>query len=261
MTNGDHMSKPQTTAQHGPNLWHFSALVWGTSLLLLSLFAMPISANPLGMRLQLCLTTAHLAGVFYLWRLAKRGNPERLMDIAIVTLVFIYLVPLCMLAAPVIVLAAYAMPTDTWLSVIATMATCAAILTAARLWSTATDKDTGHRFETALAEKMRGGAITVRSINTLLNHVGRHPTEPIRIDGWTMIAAIAAGTPILTASIDYDRASSSLALCALFTTPMAMHAFSRMVVHAYLWIFRLHRFERDAGVKIVVNVRSGGKPW
>jgi len=257
LTNGDHMSKPQTTAQPGPNLWHFSALVWGTSLLLLSLFAMPISVNPLGMRLQLCLTTAHLAGVFYLWRLARRGNPERLMDIAIVTLVFIYLVPICMLAAPVIVLAAYAMPTDAWLSVIATMTTCTAILTVVRLWSTATDKNTGHCFETCLAEQMKGCAITAGSLNTLLNYVGRHATEPSRIDGWTMIAAIATGTPILTADIDYDRASSSLALCALFTTPMAMHAFSRMVVHAYLWIFRLHCFEREAGVKIVVNLRNG----
>jgi hypothetical protein len=106
------MSKPQSTTQLGPNLWHFSALVWGTSLLLLSLFAMPISVGPLGIRLQLCLTSAHLAGVFYMWRLARHGNPERLMDIAIVTLVFIYIVPLCMLATPVIVLAAYAMHTD-----------------------------------------------------------------------------------------------------------------------------------------------------
>ena len=251
------MSKPQSTAQPGPNLWHFSALVWGTSLLLLSLFAMPISANPLGMRLQLCLTTAHLAGVFYMWRHARRGNPERLMDIAIVTLVFIYIVPLCMLAAPVIVLAAYAMPSDAWLAIIAIMAVCAAVLALVRLWSTATDKNTGHRFETSLAEQLKGGAIAASSLNALLNYVGRHATEPSRIDGWSMIAAIAAGAPILTANIDYDRPSSSLALCALITTPMAMHAFSRMVVHAYLWIFRLYRFETEVGVKIVVNLRSG----
>jgi len=250
------MPKPQSTAQLGPNLWHFSALVWGTSLLLLSLFAMPISINPLGMRLQLCLTTAHLAGVFYLWRLARRGNPERLMDIAIITLVFIYIVPICMLAAPVIVLAAYAMPAGAWLTIIAAMAACAAVLALVRLWSTATDKNTGHRFETTLAEQLKGDAITTSSLSTLLNYIGRHATQPSRIDGWTMIAAITAGAPILTASIDYDRASSSLALCALATTPMAMHAFSRMVVHAYLWIFRLHRFEREAGVKIVVNLRS-----
>ncbi|HEY0587939.1 MAG TPA: hypothetical protein VGD52_17525 [Pseudoduganella sp.] len=251
------MSKPQSTTQLGPNLWHFSALVWGTSLLLLSLFAMPISANPLGMRLQLCLTAAHLSGVFYLWRLARRGNPERLMDIAIVTLVFIYVVPICMLATPVIVLAAYAMPAGAWLTVIATMTACAAVLTLVRLWSTATDKNTGHRFETSLAEQLRSGAITASSLTALLNYVGRRATEPSRIDGWSMIAAIAAGAPILTANIDYDRASGSLALSALFTTPMAMHAFSRMVVHAYLWIFRLHRFESEVGVKIVVNLRSG----
>jgi len=251
------MPKPQSATQHGPNLWHFSALVWGTSLLLLSLFAMPISVNPLGMRLQLCLTTAHLAGVFYMWRLARRGNPERLMDIAIITLVFIYIVPLCMLATPVIVLAAYAMPTDAWLTVITTMTACAAALALVRLWSTATDKNTGQRFEITLAEQLKGSAITASSLSTLLNYVGRHATQPSRIDGWTMIAAIAAGAPILTANIDYDRASSSLALCAVATTPMAMHAFSRMVVHAYLWIFRLHRFERETGVKVVVNLRSG----
>jgi hypothetical protein len=38
---------------------------------------------------------------------------------------------------------------------------------------------------------------------------------------------------------------------------MAMHAFSRAVVHAYLWIFRLGRFERETGVKIAVSLRSG----
>jgi hypothetical protein len=137
------------------------------------------------------------------------------------------------------------------------MAACAAILALVRLWSTATDKNTGHRFEIVLAEQLKGDAITASSLSTLLNYVGRHATQPSRIDGWTMIAAIAAGAPILSASIDYDRASGSLALCALATTPMAMHAFSRMVVHAYLWIFRLHRFERETGVKVVVNLRSG----
>jgi len=250
------MSKPQSTTQLGPNLWHFSALVWGTSLLLLSLFAMPISVGPLGIRLQLCLTTAHLGGVFYMWRLARHGNPERLMDIAIVTLVFIYIVPLCMLATPVIVLAAYAMPTDAWISIVAIIAACATALALVRLWSTATDKNTGHRFEICLAEQLKDGAIAASSLNALLNYVGRHATEPSRIDGWTMIAAIAAGAPILTANIDYDRASGALALSALFTTPMAMHAFSRTVVHAYLWVFRLHRFEREAGVRIVVNLRT-----
>ena len=248
---------PRPAAQHSPTLWHFSALVWGTSLLLLSLFAMPISVNPLGLRLQLCLAAAHLGGVFYMWRLARRGNPERLMDIAVITLVFIYIVPLCMLAAPVIVLAAYAMPADAWLTVIAIMAACGVVLALVRLWSTATDKNTGHRFETVLAEQLKGAAITARSLGGLLNHVGRNATEPSRIDGWSMIAAAAAGAPILAASIDYDRASGSLAICALATTPMAMHAFSRMVVHAYLWIFRLHRFERDTGTKIVVNLRGG----
>ncbi|WP_426336687.1 hypothetical protein ACN9MY_00290 [Pseudoduganella sp. R-31] len=251
------MSKPQSAAQRSPNLWHFSALVWGTSLLLLSLFAMPISVNPLGMRLQLCLTAVHLGGVFYMWRLARRGNPERLLDIAIITLAFIYIVPLCMLAAPVIVLAAYAMPAGSWLAVIAIMAACGAALALVRLWSTATGKNTGHCFETWLAEQLKGDAITASSLSGLLNHVGRHATEPSRIDGWSMIAAAAAGAPILAASIDYDRAGASLAICALFTTPMAMHAFSRMVVHAYLWIFRLRRFERDSGVKVVVNLRSG----
>ena len=251
------MPKPQTAAQRGPNLWHFAALVWGTSLLLLSLFAMPISVNPLGMRLQLCLTVAHLGGVFYMWRLARRGNPERLMDIAIITLFFIYIAPTCMLAAPVIVLAAYAMPADAWLTVIAIMAAGAFVLALVRLWSTATDKNTGHRFETCLAERLEGDAITASSLSGLLNHVGRNATEPSRIDGWSMIAAIAAGAPILSAGIDYDRAGGSLAICAIATTPLAMHAFSRMVVHAYLWIFRLHRLERELGVKIVVNLRSG----
>ncbi len=248
---------PQSAAQQGPNLWHLSALVWGISLLLISLFAMPISFNPLGIRLQLCLTAAHLGGVLYFWRLAaKRGNPERLMDIAVITLVFIYLVPLCMFAAPVIVLAAYAIPTDAWLTVIAIMTACAFSLALVRLWSTATDRNTGHRFETCLAEQLKGSAITASSFSALLNYVGRHAIEPSRIDGWSMVAAIAAGSPILTASIDYDRSSGSLALCALVTAPIAMHAFSRMVVHAYLWVFRLHRFEREVGVKIVVNLRK-----
>jgi hypothetical protein len=44
----------------------------------------------------------------------KRGNPKRLMDLAIVTLVFINIAPLCMLAAPVIVLAAFALPSPAW---------------------------------------------------------------------------------------------------------------------------------------------------
>lgn len=253
------MSKPRSAAQQGPNLWHFSAIVWGTSLLLISLFAMPISFNPLGIRLQLCLAAAHLAGVFYMWRLAvKRGNPERLMDIAIITLFFIYFVPLCMFIAPVIVLAAYAMPPSTWLTVVAIMAMCAAALTIVRIWSTASDKNTGHRFEAWLADELKGRTLTAKSINTLLNHVGRHATEPARIDGWSMVAAIAAGLPILTADIAYDRSSSSLAICALVTTPMAMHAFSRMVVHAYLWIFRLHRFEHEVGSKIIVHLRDRG---
>jgi len=251
------MPKPQSAAQHRPNLWHFSALVWGTSLLLLSLFAMPISVNPLGMRLQLCLTVAHLGGVFYMWRLARHGNPERLKDIAIVTLVFIYIVPLCMLAAPVIVLAAYALPADAWLTIIAIMSACAIALALVRLWSTATDKNTGHRFETCLAEQAKGGTITASTLSGLLSHVGRNVTEPSRIDGWSMIAAVAAGAPILSASIDYDRAGGSLAICAIVTTPMAMHAFSRAVVHAYLWIFRLGRFERETGVRIAVSLRSG----
>ncbi|MGW8389371.1 hypothetical protein [Pseudoduganella sp. HUAS MS19] len=249
---------PQSAAQQGPNLWHLSALVWGTSLLLISLFAMPISFNPLGIRLQLCLTAAHLGGVFYLWRIAtKRGNPERLIDIAIITLVFIYLVPLCMFAAPVIVLTAYAMPARAWLTVIAIMSFCAGILAMVRLWSTATDKNTGHRFEVWLAEELKGDTLRTSSIAMLLNHVGRHAIEPSRIDGWSMAAAIATGLPILTSDIAYDHASSSLAICALATTPMVMHAFSRLVVHAYLWIFRLRRFERETGLRIVVNLRSG----
>ncbi|WP_156401334.1 hypothetical protein [Duganella sp. Root1480D1] len=248
---------PHSAAQQVPNLWHLSALVWGTSLLLISLFAMPISFNPLGIRLQLCLTAAHLGGVFYLWRLAaKRGNPERLMDIAIITLVFIYLVPLCMFVAPVMVLAAYAMPGKAWLTVMAIMTLCAAILTMARLWSTATDKNTGHRFEVWLAEEMKGDTISTNSISVLLSHVGRHATDPTRIDGWSMVAAIATGLPILNADIAFDRSSSSLALCAVLTTPMAMHAFSRMAVHAYLWIFRLNRFEREVGTRIAVNLRD-----
>lgn len=248
------MLKPRSTLPPGPNLWHFSALVWGTSSLLISLFAMPISFNPLGLRLQLCLSLTHFAGVFYLWRLgAKRGNPERLMDIALVTLVFIYIVPLCMLAAPVIVLAAYAMPMPAWKTVIALMSFSAAILIIVRLWSGAAEKG---RFELYLADEMKDNAITATSIRKLLNHIGRRATEPTRIDGWSMIAAVAAGAPILAADIAYDKSSGSLAVCALVTTPMAMHAFSRMVVHIYLWIYRLRRFEREVGVKIVVNLRN-----
>jgi hypothetical protein len=251
------MLKPRSTAHAGPNLWHFSALVWGTSSLLLSLFAMPISFNPLGIRLQLCLTLAHFAGVFYLWRrAAKRGNPERLMEIALVTLVFVFIVPLCMLVAPVIVLAAYALPTPGWKAVATTMLLCAALLAVLRVWSTAFDKHTGGRFESFLADEMKGNAIVIESIKSLLNYVGRHATQPTRIDGWSMTAAVVAGWPILTANIAYDKSSSSLAFCALVTTPMAMHAFSRMVVHAYLWVFRLRRFEREVGVKIVVNLRD-----
>jgi len=253
------MPKPSSTAQVGPNLWHFSALMWGTSSLLLSLFSMPISFNPLGQRLQLCLGVAHLAGVFYLWRLAtKRGNPERLMEIAIVTLIFVYVVPLCMLVAPVIVLAAYALPAPAWQTVVAIMLLCAAILAAWRIWAVRSDSKTGRRFEHFLASELHGNAIRTGSINALLNHVGRHPTEPTRIDGWSMAAAAAAGAPIFVSNISYDTSSSSLAICALATTPMAMHAFSRMVVQAYLWIFRLRRFERRVGIKIVVNLCKRG---
>lgn len=253
------MLKPRSTAQLGPNLWHFSAVVWGTSNLMLSLFVMPISFNPLGLRLQLCLGLAHFAGVFYLWRMAtKRGNPERLMEIAIVTLVFIYIVPLSMLVAPVIVLAAYGLPKPAWQTVVAIMLACAAILAVVRLWSTARDINIGRRFDSFLTKELKGNAITVGSINPLLNYIGRHATQPSRIDGWSMIAAIAVGTPILSSDIAYDKSSSSLAICALFTTPMAMHAFSRMVVHIYLWIFRLRRFERAAAVRIVVKLRNRG---
>ena len=253
------MLKPRSSAQAGPNLWHFSALVWGTSSLMLSLFAMPISFNPLGIRLQLCLSLAHLVGVLCLWRLAaKRGTPERLMDIARIALVFAYIVPLCMLVAPVIVLAAYALPTPGWQTVVAFMAFSAALLAILRIWMTATDKNTGRRFETFLAHELRDTAISTSSIGTLLKSVGRHPLEPSRIDGWSMIAAVAIGAPILAADVAFDKSSSSLAICALATTPMAMHAFSRMVVHAYLWIFRLRRFEREVGFKIIVHLREGG---
>lgn len=251
------MLKPRSTAQAGPNLWHFSAIVWGTSLLMLSLFAMPISFNPVGMRLQVCLTVAHLAGVFYLWRLAaRRGNPERLMEIAIITLVFVYIVPLCMLVAPVIVLAAYALPTPAWKMEVVTMLGCAAVLTIVRLWITVMDKNTGRSLEQFLKEKLKDNAITSSSINVLLNYVGHHPIEPRCIDGWSMIAAIAAGAPLFSSGIAYDKSSSSLAICALVTTPMAMHAFSRMVAHTYLWIYRLRRFERDTRARIVVNLRN-----
>jgi hypothetical protein len=136
------------------------------------------------------------------------------------------------------------------------MLCCAAFLTVLRIWSTALDKDTGGRFESFLADEMKGNAISIDSIKSLLNYVGRHATQPTRIDGWAMTAAAAAGLPILTANIAYDKSSSSLAICALVTTPMAMHALSRMVVHIYLWVFRLRRFEREVGVKIVVNLRD-----
>jgi hypothetical protein len=253
------MQKPKPTVQQGPNLWHLSALVWGTSNLLLSLFAMPISLNPLGVRLQLCLGLVHFVGVFYLWRLAtKRGNPERLMELAIITLVFIYIVPLIMLAAPVIVLAAYALPPPAWQAVVAIMLFCAATLAIVRVWETASDINTGVRFDRFVSSELKENTITSSSMNYLLNHVGRHATQPGRIDGWSMIAAVAAGAPILASEIAYDRSSSILALCALFTTPMAMHAFSRMVVHAYLWIHRLRKFERKEGVKILVNFRDQG---
>lgn len=251
------MLKPRPTAQAGPNLWHFSALSWGTSNLLLSLFAMPISFNQTGLRLQLCLGLAHFAGVIYLWRLAsRRGNPERLMDTALVTMTFIYLVPLCMLLAPVIVLAAYALPSPAWKAVVAILIFAGTVLATIRIWNTATDKDTGRRFETFLSDQLKENVITTKSISTLLTSVGRHAIGPTRIDGWSMTAAALAGAPILTSSIAYDKSSSSLAICALITTPMAMHAFSRMVVHTYLWIFRLARFEREVGIKIVINIRS-----
>jgi len=252
------MQNPKPAVQQGPNLWHFSALAWGTSNLLLSLFAVPISLNPLGVRLQLCLGLAHFAGVFYLWRLAsRRGNPERLMDLAIITLIFIYIVPLFMLAAPVIVLAAYALPPPAWQAVIVIMLLCAFILTIVRLWSTSIDKDTGRNFDKFLSGELKESTITSSSMSYLLSHIGRHTTQPSRIDGWTMITAIAAGAPVLASSVDYDKSSSALAICALITTPLAMHAFSRLVVHAYLWIYRLHRFERQAGIKILANFRDG----
>lgn len=253
------MLKPRSAAQQGPNLWHFSALVWGTSNLLLSLFVMPISLNPLGVRLQLCLGLAHFAGVFYLWRIAaRRGNPERLMELAIVTLVFIYIVPLVMLAAPVIVLAAYALPAPAWKAVVAIMLLSAAILAIVRLRNAANDQHIGRRFDQFLRSEVKEGAISSSSMNYLLNHVGRHSTQPSRIDGWTMIAAAAAGVPVLTSRIDYDKSSSTLAICAMLTTPMAMHAFSRLVVHAYLWLYRLRRFQRQAGIQVVVNFRNRG---
>lgn len=218
---------------------------------------MPISFNPLGLRLQLCLLLAHFAGVLYLWRLAsRRGNPERLLDTALVTMVFIFLVPLCMLVAPAIVLAAYALPSPAWKTVAMLMMIAGGVLALIRIWSIASDKDTGRRFETFLADELKENVITTHSINTLLTHVGRHPVGPTRIDGWSMAAAIIAGAPILLANVSYDKSSSSLAFCALITTPMAAHTISRLVVHAYLWIYRLARFEREVGIKIVVNIRQ-----
>lgn len=206
------MRNPRPSAQAGPNLWHVSALSWGTCNLLLSLFAMPISFNPLGLRLQLCLTLAHFAGVFYLWRLAsRRGNPERLLDTALVTMVFIFLVPLCMLVAPAIILAAYALPPPAWKKVAMLMLLAGGMLGLVRILSIAMNKDTGRRFETFLADELKDNAITTRSINSLFTHVGRHPIEPTRIDGWSMIAAIISGAPILLSNISYDKSSSSLA--------------------------------------------------
>ncbi|XLZ69036.1 hypothetical protein ABT364_21160 [Massilia sp. SR12] len=225
--------------------------------MLLSLFAMPISFNPLGLRLQLCLTLAHFAGVLYLWRIAsRRGNPKRLLDTALVTMVFIFLVPLCMLVAPAIILAAYALPSPAWKAVAMLMLLAGGLLGLIRIWSIATDKDTGRRFEIFLADELKENVITTHSINTLLTHVGRHAIGPTRIDGWSMAAAIIFGAPILLANISYDKSSSSLAFCALITTPMAAHTISRLVVHTYLWIFRLARFEREVGIKIVVNIRQ-----
>lgn len=249
------MRTPRPAVQAGPNLWHISAVVWGTSILLLCLFSLPICLNRTGMRAQLALTLAHFAGVFYLWRLARHGNPERLMHIAVVTLVFIYLVPLAMLVAPVIVLAAYALPAPAWQTVIAITLLAAAMLAGLRILSTGADVDTGRRFELFLADRLKSDTITADSISGLLNHIGRHAIQPSRIDGWSMVAAIAAGAPVLGADVAYDKSSSSLAICALVTTPMAMHAISRMAVHAYLWIYRLRRFEREVGFKINVNLR------
>ena len=251
------MRNPRSTAQAGPNLWHISALSWGTCNLLLSLFAMPISFNPTGMRLQLCLMLAHFAGVLYLWRLAsRRGNPERLLDTALVTMVFIFFVPLCMLVTPAIVLAAYALPSPAWKAVAILMVLAGAILALIRTWCIATDKDTGRRFELFLADELKEHVITTRSITTLLTHIGRHPIGPTRIDGWSMVAAVVAGAPILLSNISYDKSSSSLAICALITTPMAAHTFSRLVVHTDLWVYRLARFEREVGIKIVVTIRQ-----
>lgn len=251
------MLKPRPTAQAGPNLWHTSALVWGTSVLLLSLFSLPLCLNQTGLRLQLCLSLAHFAGVFYLWRLgAKRGNPERLADIARVTLVFIYVVPLCMLVAPVIVLAAYALPEPAWQLVATILLAAAVALATVRTLTTANDRDIGRRFESFLADELKGNVLTADSLSSLLNNVGRHAIGPTRMDGCSMAAAVAAGVPILLADIAYDETSSSLALCALLTTPMAMHAFSRMAAHTYLWICRLNRFEREVGFRIVVKFRD-----
>ncbi|WP_028102816.1 hypothetical protein [Pseudoduganella violaceinigra] len=252
------MFKPLLPFPVRPNLWHFSALVWGISHLLLSLFAMPISFSQTGARMQIGLLLVHAAGLIYLWRLgARRGNPERLMDTALVTLLLVYLVPLCMLTAPVIVLAAYATPSPVW-KVVAAILLCAAVMLAClRIWTTARSNEIGRRFEPALSSGLKDNVITADSISTLLTRIGRHSIGPTRIDGWTMIAAVMAGVPILSADISYDKSSSSLAICALVTTPMAMHTFSRMAVHAYLWIYRLARFERESGIKVVVNLRYG----
>lgn len=247
------MSSPESTTQVRPNLWHFSALSWSASNLLLSLFAMPISVNPTGLGMQLALSIVHLVGVIYLWRAARRGNPERLMNAALITLVFIYLAPLCMLIAPVIVLAAYSLPTPAWKTVASILAAAGIVLVVVRIRNTASDKNTGRRFETFLSDEIKDNVITSESFKILLNYVGRHATAPTRIDGWSMIAAVTVGAPILLANVSYDKSSSSLAICAFVATPMAMHVFSRMVVHCYLWIFRLRRFEREVGFSIVVR--------
>jgi len=249
------MDDPTSPAPVEPNLWHFSAMAWGFSNMLLSLFAWPLCFNQTGIRLQLCLLVVHIAGVTYLWRVAKtRGNPERLLDMAFVTLVFIFMVPLCMLAAPVMVLAAYALPGTTWQAVATIFAGSATVLAIYRIWRTATDDESGRRFDLCLINELQGRVLTTISASHLLSRVGSIPTKPTRIDGWSMIAAVATGAPILLETISHNATSRIIGLCALITTPLAMHTVSRLAVHAYLWIYRLARFERESGIRILVTV-------
>ena len=249
------MDNPRPTTHAEPNLWHFFALAWGTSNMLFSMFIWPISMSHTGVKLQICMLVAHLGGVLYLWHLgAKRGNPKRLLVTALVTTFFVYIAPIWMLAAPVMVLAAYALP-GSWRTVATIFVASALALSLLRIVIAATDREIGNRFDPWLIGQLDGSVISTPGISVLFTRIGKRATEPTKVDGWSMIAAVATGLPILSANIEYNTTSRIMGLIALGTTPLAMHALSRLAVHSYLWIYRLRRFERESGIRVILSIR------